>query len=286
MQKHPQTSTPHNSTDMDPIQEAIADLESQEQGEQLPYSKLAQKWGVNRVTLARRCKGIQGTRADEGINRRKISPQQEAGLIEYVIGLSKRGLPPRRIMIQNFASHVAKKHVGEGWVSRFINRNKAHLISHWTNGMDRVRHEADSQAKYKYYFDLLHGKMEEYHVLPQNTYNMDEKGFMVGNKGRSKRVFSKELYKRKEVRDSLQDGSREWITVLACVGADGSALPPSLIFQAAHGNIRLTWVHHIKAGKHDVFTTLSPSGWTNNDIGLAWLEQVFDRKTKIKAQGR
>jgi hypothetical protein len=43
MQKHPQTSTPHNSTDMDPIQEAIADLESQEQGEQLSYSKLAQK---------------------------------------------------------------------------------------------------------------------------------------------------------------------------------------------------------------------------------------------------
>jgi hypothetical protein len=28
---------------MDPIQEAIADLESQEQGEQLSYSKLAQK---------------------------------------------------------------------------------------------------------------------------------------------------------------------------------------------------------------------------------------------------
>jgi hypothetical protein len=81
---------------------------------------------VNRVTLARRCKGIQGTRADEGIN----SPQQEAGLVEYVIGLSKRGLPPTRKMIQNFASHVAKKHVREGWVSRFINRNKAHLISH------------------------------------------------------------------------------------------------------------------------------------------------------------
>ena len=271
---------------MNPIQEAIADLKSQEQGEQLSYSKLAEKWGVNRVTLARRCKGIQGTRAQEGINRRKISPQQEAGLVEYIVGLLKRGLPPIRKMIQNFASHVAKKHVGEGWVSRFINRNKAHLVSYWTNGMDRVRHEADSEAKYTYYFNLLHSKMEEYHVLAENTYNMDEKGFIVGVTGRSKRVFSKELYERKEVRDSLQDSSREWITVLACVGADGSALPPSLIFQAANGNIRSTWVQHIKAGKHDVFTTSSLSGWTNNEIGLAWLEQVFDRKTKIKAQGR
>jgi AraC-like DNA-binding protein len=80
MQKHPQTSTPHNSTDMDPIQEAIADLESQEQREQLSYLKLAQKWGVNRVTLARRCKGIQGTRADEGINRRKSAHNKRQGL--------------------------------------------------------------------------------------------------------------------------------------------------------------------------------------------------------------
>jgi hypothetical protein len=103
-----------------------------------------------------------------------------------------------------------------------------------------VRHEADLEVKYKYHFNLLHSKMEEYHILAENTYNMDEKGFMIGQTRRSKRVFSKELYKRKEVRDSLQDGSREWITVLACVGADGSALPPSLIFQAANGNIRST----------------------------------------------
>jgi hypothetical protein len=271
---------------MDPIQEAIADLESQEQGEQLSYSELARKWGVNRVTLSRRCKGIQGTRAKEGINRRKISPEQEAGLVAYIISLTKRGLPPTRKMVQNFASHVPKKPVGVGWVTRFINRNKAHLISHWTNGMDRVRHEADSEVKYKYHFNLLHSKMEEYNILAENTYNMDEKGFMIGQTGRSKRVFSKELYERKEVRDSLQDGSREWITVLACVGADGSALPPSLIFQAANGNIRSTWVQHIEAGQHDMFAASSPSGWTNNEIGLAWLEQVFDWKTRLKAQGR
>ena len=30
----------------------------------------------------------------------------------------------------------------------------------------------------------------------------------------------------------------------------------------------------------------SPTGWTNNDIGLAWLEQVFDRYTKPKARLR
>ena len=31
------------------------------------------------------------------------------------------------------------------------------------------------------------------------------------------------------------------------------------------------------------FTT-SPNGWTNNDLALTWLEQVFDRYTKDKAR--
>jgi hypothetical protein len=72
--------------------------------------------------------------------------------------------------------------------------------------------------------------------------------------------------------------------VLAAVCADGEALPPSLIYQAKRGNVRSTWVDSIMAGKHDVFVTSSPSGWTNNDIGLAGVEQVFDRHTKKKAR--
>ena len=40
----------------------------------------------------------------------------------------------------------------------------------------------------------------------------------------------------------------------------------------------------IQAGEHLVHVASSPSGWTNNDIGLAWLEQVFDRYTKKKAR--
>jgi hypothetical protein len=32
-----------------------------------------------------------------------------------------------------------------------------------------------------------------------------------------------------------------------------------------------------------VFVSSSPTGWTNNNIGLAWLEQVFNHETKQKA---
>ena len=149
--------------------------------------------------------------------------------------------------------------------------------------MDRTRHNADSTAKYEVYFELLHNKIKEYNVLPENTYTMDEKGFMIGVTGRSKRVFSREQWDKKEVRDSLQDGSRDWITVLASICADGTPLPPGIIFAAKRGALYNTCVADVKAGEHDVFLTSSPSGWSNNDIGIAWVEQLFNRCTKKKA---
>ena len=62
-------------------------------------------------------------------------------------------------------------------------------------------------------------------MQPSCTYNIDKKGFLVSITGRSKRVFSRRMWEKKEVTAALQDGSREWITLIACVGADGEALP-------------------------------------------------------------
>jgi hypothetical protein len=94
-----------------------------------------------------------------------------------------------------------------------------------------------------------------------------------------------EIWESKEVTASLQDGNREWITLLACVCVDGTALEPAHIYEGK-GALQSLWVHDIEVGKHCVFFATSPSGWTDNGLGLAWLEQVFDRGTKKKARRR
>jgi hypothetical protein len=96
---------------------------------------------------------------------------------------------------------------------------------------------------------------------------MDEKGFMIGITGRSKRVFSQLQWEQKKVQEVLQDGSREWVTVMPTIGAD--VLPPALIYSSANCTLQASWVAQIKAGKHNMFVSSSPTGWTNNDIGLA-----------------
>jgi hypothetical protein len=212
-----------------------------------------------------------------------LSPQQELELVKYIEGLSTVGLSPTRAMIRNFGTFIAKKPCSERWVSRFLKRNSDNLTIKFSKGMDRNRHLADSGDKYKLYFELLHSKIREYDIDPRHIYNMDEKGFLIGILARSKRVFSKAKWERKEVTEVLQDGSRKWITVIACICADGTSLEPAIIYEGKSG-LRSAWVDDVDPEKHPTFFSNSPTGWSNNDIGMAWLEQVFDRGTKAKAQ--
>ncbi|KAI1674800.1 DDE-1 multi-domain protein [Pyrenophora tritici-repentis] len=265
------------------IDKALAEIESRELGDKIVYQQYADKYNVSRSALSRRHRGISRSRADYTADKQSLTPHQELELVRYITKLTKQGLPPTREMIRNFSSEVAHQQLSESWVTRFINRHEIHLISKWTSAMDRTRHLADSESKYRLYFELLHGKITQYHLEARDIYNMDEKGFLIGLVGRSKRIFSRRQWEKKEVRASLQDGSREFLTVLACCCADGSSLPPALIYAAKKGAIRLSWVEDIKAGEHEVFVSSSPTGWSNDDVGLAWLEQVFDRYTKQRS---
>jgi hypothetical protein len=106
---------------------------------------------------------------------------------------------------------------------------------------------------------------------------------MIGVTTRTKHVFSRRMWEKGEVKASLQDGNRAWVTLLACVCSNGSALPPGILYESTNSTIQLSWVEEIKSGVYSAFVSSTLTGWTNNDTGLAWLKQVFDRYTKTKA---
>lgn len=127
----------------------------------------------------------------------------------------------------------------------------------------------------------LSSKIEDYGILPQNTYNMDEKGFLIGIIQKRKRVWAK----RADIKGAGQDGNREWITIVGTICMDGSYLPPTIIYQSETGNLQDAWLEDFEA--EEAFFTSSPNGWTSNALGMAWLTDIFDRHTKVKArQGR
>jgi hypothetical protein len=114
---------------------------------------------------------------------------------------------------------------------------------------------------------------------------MDEKGFFIGVTTKTKRVFTKRVWASKERTAAIQDGNKEWVTLLACVCASGESLPPSLIYQGTSG-LQSSWVDDVEAEENPVFLSNSPTGWKKNELGLAWLQQVFDRYTKAKARSK
>jgi hypothetical protein len=138
------TSIPHHTTNMSRIEEALAAIESLDEGEHFTYTNIANTYGVSRVTLARRHQGIQASRTEQAVKQQLLNPQQELGLLKYITRLTEDSLPPTRNMIQSFASEIIKGEVGNEWVARFIHRDEENLITKWTSGMDRNRHEADS----------------------------------------------------------------------------------------------------------------------------------------------
>ncbi|EDN03560.1 predicted protein [Histoplasma mississippiense (nom. inval.)] len=77
----------------------------------------------------------------------------------------------------------------------------------------------------------LQEKIKQYDILPQNTYNFDEKGFLLGLLRTLKRIVSIEALKRKHTIGAVQDGSREFISLLAGICADGTTIPPALIYR-------------------------------------------------------
>jgi hypothetical protein len=250
---------------------AVAELDAHDAHDCPSICSIAKKHGVDRTTLSRQWKGIQRSSWQYHEDVMKISPLQEVELVKHIQDLTRRRLQPTRSMISNYAEAVAGVEVLPSWITRFLNRHNTSITNRWTTAMDSVRHAANLYEKYNCYFNLLNEALEEYNILPQNIYNMDEKGFMLGKAGRSKRVFDRDMWITKEVRQSLQDGSREWVALVGAICADGTSLPPALLFASKSSELQESWVAHINSNNHEVYVGATESSWSNNKMGLKWL---------------
>jgi Tc5 transposase-like DNA-binding protein len=135
------------------VQAAIADLNSQETPN---YSQTAEKYGIDRNTLARRHKGKTVSRHDAVSKTHKLlTDAQEEVLFDHIRELTDRGIPPTPKILQNLVVEIVKHPVGGRWVSRFRQRYKDRLKSVYLKGLDHSRHIADNKRHYKHYFDSV-----------------------------------------------------------------------------------------------------------------------------------
>lgn len=172
-------------------------------------------------------------------------------------------------MVESFATEIVKKEPRKDWVAGFLKRHVDKLELRYLQPLDKERKKAENYYDIEMFYQAVQQKVEQYGVLAENTYNVDKKGLMIGFMQKSKRIFTKGSYTEKKLVGTMQDGNREWITILACICADQTALPPALIYKAVSGNLQDSWLQNFDAAKYSAFFTSSPNGLTDNKLGSA-----------------
>ncbi|KAF1358643.1 hypothetical protein EJ07DRAFT_122588 [Lizonia empirigonia] len=84
------------------LEQALEERRVADTDKPIPYIKLAEKYGVERTTLARRDQGKSASRETKASAQQLLTPHQEAGLVKYIEGLTIHHLPPTRSMVRGF----------------------------------------------------------------------------------------------------------------------------------------------------------------------------------------
>jgi hypothetical protein len=104
---------------------------------------------------------------------------------------------------------------------------------------------------------------------------MDEKGCMLGVIGKLRVIVSRA--ERKPY--MTQCGNREWVSLIECVSVSGRVLSPWVIFK---GKVhQKAWRNRLNSGH----IALSENGWTDDELGLEWLEKTFHPETEAIRKG-
>ncbi|KAL9563820.1 hypothetical protein ACKAV7_012062 [Fusarium commune] len=168
--------------------------------------------------------------------------------------------------------------VGKRWASNFVKRHDE-LKTRFFRRYDYQRAKCEDPAEIRKWSKLVENTIAKYGIDLADIYNFDEVGFMMGVIAIGMVVTGTERRARPKL---VQPGSREWITVIQAINAEGWAIPPFII-GAGHYHLA-NWYRESNLPDEWAIAT-SPNGWTDNELGLEWLKH-FDRYTKTRSVGR
>jgi hypothetical protein len=199
--------------------------------------------------------------------------------VQRVLEESLRGVPPSKAHVQDMADRLLRerggKPTGKNWVDRFIARTPE-LQTRWSRLYDRQRAACEDLAIIWLWFSLVQLVKAKYGIVDEDTWNFDESGFMMGKISSQLVVTGSEKPGKQK---KLQPGDREWITLVQGVAATGRVIPPFLIFA---GKVLIsTWYTDLP---RNWVIGVSPTGWINNELALAWLKH-FNAYTEASSAG-
>src|SRR3981081_3993237 len=115
-------------------------------------------------------------------------------------------------------------------------------------------------------------------IKQENTYNMDEAGFSIGTMESTRIILDSTL----RTKHQAHPGRQEWVSMVECICADGTILPPLGIFKGK--NVLQSWIPPTVIDQW--FFSTNTKGWTSNLHGFEWLKCISEPTTRAKADGQ
>ncbi|RFU36216.1 hypothetical protein B7463_g148, partial [Scytalidium lignicola] len=179
----------------------------------------------------------------------KMSQLEESSLVQWIISMGNRGMPPRPSGVHSIANALISKR-GEP-------TPPSSLTTKYIRKYSYQRAKCEDPKLIQQWFNQFLETKAQYGILDEDIYNFDETGFAMGTIATTK------------------------VTVIESINTCGWMLPPLVIFKGKHYQLTLT-----NLLPDDWRIEWSDNGWTNNRIGLEWLEKTFELATKERTKGQ
>ena len=196
--------------------------------------KIGEEFGVNYRTLSNLSKPGAQSISDFNATKKKLSTAEEDVLVKLIIESADRGFPLTHPIIISHANEIIEARegpdfvpVGTKWITRFLNRYRDEIQTHWSRPLDTQRARALNPDVVRSWFDLLEEHIVKPGIRPEDIYGMDESGFPPSRQGRE-RVIGRRGTK---VQHSQGRANKENVTAIVTICANGTTLRPTIIFK-------------------------------------------------------
>jgi len=219
---------------------------------------------------------VSGHVAD-GVNpghRKYLTESEEVYLVSFLIKCSDIGYARSRkqilCLVESYLQDVKglTTKLSNGWWEKFKARH-SELSIRTAERLAYNRAISSNQNIINNYFEMLKHTLEDNKILdvPNQIYNMDESGFPLQHK-------PPKIVARKGTKHAvaITANDKAQITVLACVSASGSTLPPMVIFDRKLLKPELTW-----GEVPGTLYGLTANGWSNSEMFELWFHNHFLR---------
>lgn len=160
--------------------------------------------------------------------------------------------------------------VGQHLAEHLYNWNQA-LRAAWSQSVETTHLLAIDHENIQVYFNHYKHIIKSFHVLPQNTWNMDEKGFSIGY------IHTQKIITAANDKDVFEKmpGNQEWVSLVKTICMDSQKIDLMVIFK---GNKTVNSFYYKDMSQWTV--TFSLNSWMSNDLTIVWLQEVFLLQTK------